>query len=330
MVPASQGSASMTIPSAQDLVADRLATFEQELARVVQSDVSFIEAIGEDLVRAGGKRLRPTLAFLAADLVHAEPAMGMRVALAVELLHSASLLHDDLIDDADTRRGAEAAFRRYGNVVSVMSGDFLLARVLGLLAESGDPRFTSRMSTTAARICEGEVLQFQMATLETWSLEEYRNVIDGKTAILLATAAMGPALLGNAPDEEREALETFGMAYGRAFQMQDDRLDLLGDAETLGKPVGGDLREGKATHAVLVLIERGVEEAANILRRHARREGDVGRMRTLVQEHGADDATRAAIREEIVRATTALTVFPEQPAREALIAIAERELARLE
>jgi octaprenyl-diphosphate synthase len=311
-------------------VRDRLTRFEDRLAEVVRSDVAFIEAIGDDLVAAGGKRLRPMLAFLAADLVDASDEAGMDVALAVELLHSASLLHDDLIDDASTRRGAVAAFRRYGNVVSVMSGDFLLARVLGLLADAGDPAFTRRMSMTAARICEGEVLQFQMATLETWSLSEYRRVIEGKTAVLLATALVGPALLAGAEGARRDALERFGMGYGRAFQMQDDRLDLLGDPERMGKPVGGDLREGKATHAVLVLIEAGVEEAVDIVRRHARQGGDVERMRELVREHGADETTREAIRAELAGATAALDVVPEGEARAALIELAERELARLD
>jgi octaprenyl-diphosphate synthase len=311
-------------------VRDRLTRFEARLADVVRSDVAFIEAIGDDLVAAGGKRLRPVLAFLAADLVDASDEAGMDVALAVELLHSASLLHDDLIDDASTRRGAVAAFRRYGNVVSVMSGDFLLARVLGLLAEAGDPAFTRRMSMTAARICEGEVLQFQMATLETWSLGEYRRVIEGKTAVLLATALVGPSLLADVDGPRRDALERFGMGYGRAFQMQDDRLDLLGDPERMGKPVGGDLREGKATHPVLVLIEAGIEEAVDIVRRHAREDGDVERMRHLVREHGADAATREAIRTELADASAALDAFPGSDAREALIELAERELARLD
>jgi octaprenyl-diphosphate synthase len=308
---------------------DRLARFETALSEVVRSDVAFIEAIGDDLVAAGGKRLRPALAFLAAELVEADEVAARRVALAVELLHSASLLHDDLIDDADTRRGAEAAFRRYGNVVSVMSGDFLLARVLGLLADVGDPEFTRRMSQTAARICEGEVLQFQMATLETWSLDEYRRVIEGKTATLLATSSVGPALLAGASAPLVQALDTFGMAYGRAFQMQDDRLDLLGDAVTLGKPVGGDLREGKATHPVLVLLEQGVEEVAAILRRHAKRDGDIERMRRLVVEHGGDDATRQAIRDEVATAVAALDAFPDGPARRDLARLAQRELDRL-
>ena len=311
-------------------VRDRLARFEARLADVVRSDVAFIEAIGDDLVSAGGKRLRPVLAYLASELVDGSDDDAHRVALSVELLHSASLLHDDLIDDADTRRGAEAAFRRYGNVVSVMSGDFLLARVLGLLADVGDPHFTRRMSETAAQICEGEVLQFQMATLETWSLEEYRRVIEGKTAILLATACVGPALLAGASEDTIAALERFGMAYGRAFQMQDDRLDLLGDPAALGKPVGGDLREGKATYAVLRLLEAGVDEAAEILRRHAKRTGDVERMRALVEHHGADEATREAIRAEVTTAVDALAELPERPARDDLTALAERELARLE
>ncbi len=310
-------------------VADRLEAFEANLAQIVASDVTFIEAIGEDLVAAGGKRLRPTLAFLAGDLVKAAPEAAMQAALAVELLHSASLLHDDLIDDADTRRGAEAAFRRYGNVVSVMSGDFLLARVLGLLADSGEPAFTRLMSRTAANICEGEVLQFQMATLENWSLAEYRHVIEGKTAVLLATAAVGPALLAGAAVHEQEALHAFGMAYGRAFQMQDDRLDLLGDPTVLGKPVGGDLREGKATHSVLVLIEQGVEEATEIVRRHAKEAGDVERMQQLVMEHGADRITKDAIMEEIELAIHALDPFQGHPAAVDLVALVERERERL-
>ena len=311
-----------------DLVTARLERFERHLADTLRSDVAFIEAIGEDLAGAGGKRLRPVLAFLAGDLVGADEEAARRVALAVELLHSASLLHDDLIDDADTRRGADAAFRRYGNVVSVMSGDFMLARVLGLLASSGNAAFTQRMSETAAAICEGEVLQFQMAALESWSLADYRRVIEGKTAALLATALEGPALLAGAPDATRRALRGFGTAYGRAFQMQDDRLDLLGDAERLGKPVGGDLREGKATHAVLLLLEAGHDEAADILRRHAGREGDVERMRDLVREHGADRATREAIVSEARSAVASLDRFDDGPARRALMSLAEREIER--
>ena len=199
------------------------------MAKELRSSVEFIEAIGDDLASAGGKRLRPSLSFLAGKMLNASSESSLQVALAVELLHSASLLHDDLIDDAETRRGHEAAFRRYGNIVSVMSGDYMLAKVLNLLADANNADFTRLMSQTAAQICEGEVLQFQMATLETYSFENYKRVIEGKTAVLLAAALEGVAILAQVPSEQRIALREFGLAYGRAFQMQDDYLDLLGD-----------------------------------------------------------------------------------------------------
>jgi octaprenyl-diphosphate synthase len=310
-------------------VGTRLERFEAAITEELRSDVAFIDAIASELVGAGGKRLRPTLAFLAGDLLGADEDATMTVALAVELLHSASLLHDDLIDDATTRRGAAAAFRRYGNVVSVMSGDFMLARVLGLLARSGNATFTQLMSDTAVRICEGEVLQFQMATLETWSTDTYRVVIEGKTAALFAAALEGVALLAGASSEGRIALREFAMAYGRAFQMRDDYLDLLGDATLLGKPVGGDLREGKATLPVLSLIEDGLGEPAVILRRHASDPGDVARMIDLVREHGGDARTRAAIHAEVGLALEALTAFGPTPARAALAELAAAESERV-
>jgi len=310
------------------IVADRLARFETRLRAELRSDVAFIEAIGEDLVHAGGKRLRPTLAFLAGDLVGAEPEAAMGVALSVEMLHAASLLHDDLIDDAETRRGAVAAFRRYGNVVSVMSGDFMLARVLGILAATGSSPFTRLMSETAAQICEGEVLQFQAATLETHDAATYRRVIEGKTAALLATALEGPALLAGAEASRRDALRRFGLAYGRAFQMQDDRLDLLGDPALLGKPVGGDLREGKATLPVLLLLEDGLTEPRQVLQRHAREPGDVERVIELVRRHGADQRAADLIVAEAREAIAALEAFAPSPAREALTQLAQREIDR--
>ena len=312
-----------------DLIQDDLGRFETQLAHELRSSVAFIEAIGENLVSAGGKRLRPSLAFLAGELLHADPDATMRVALSVELLHSASLLHDDLIDDADTRRGHEAAFRRYGNVVSVMSGDFMLARVLGLLARSQSSEFTALMSQTAARICEAEVLQFQMATLETYSFENYFNIIEGKTAVLLSAALEGVAMLSGAKDKEQRALKDFGLAYGYAFQMRDDYLDLLGDAATLGKPVGGDLREGKATYAVLSLLEEDIDEVRTILRRHASQEGDVARMQALLEEHGAAEGAKKRIVLEANKAIEALEVFSASPAKEALQSLAKRELERV-
>ncbi len=313
-----------------ELAATELARFEERLEDELHSSVAFIEAIGADLVKAGGKRLRPGVAFLTGRLLAAPAEATMQVALSVELLHSASLLHDDLIDDADTRRGSEAAFRRYGNVVSVMSGDFMLARVLRLLAASGSSSFTELMARTAADICEGEVLQFQVATLQDYSWENYTRIIEGKTAVLLAAASQGVGLLAGATDEELGALRRYGMAYGRAFQLRDDYLDLLGDPEALGKPVGGDLREGKATHTVLsLLLEHDSEEARAILARRAARRGDVERMAELAVLHGAHESTRREIGVQAEEAVAALEVFAPSPDRKALAAAPRQEVERL-
>lgn len=313
-----------------DLIEQELRGFEAALSSELKSEVAFIQAIGDDLVSAGGKRLRPTLAYLVSSMLGGTREDATTVGLSVELLHSASLLHDDLIDDSSTRRGAQAAFIRYGNVVSVMSGDFMLARVLGLLARSGNVEFMALMSRAAAALCEGEVLQFQVATLQDWSYETYRRVIEGKTAELFAAATEGVGMLAAVTPAQRRALREYGLAYGRAFQMRDDFLDLLGDSAVLGKPTGGDLREGKATHAVLqLIIDHDSDEARTIVSRHASVDGDVERLVRLVRESGADAVSRAAITEECERAESALAVFAPSPARHALVALVRAEAERV-
>lgn len=320
------GVAALTLPG---------AAFEARLREVLRSRVEFIELIGEDLVAAGGKRARPTVTFLAAQALGAEaehPSWSTVTDLAVciELLHSASLLHDDLIDDADTRRGQQAAFRRFGNVVSVMSGDFMLSRLLTLL--SGMPQgaaLTRAFGETASHICEGEVLQFQVAAYADYHLGTYLDVIHGKTAALLELAAGAPAILLDAPEAQRAALVTFGREYGLAFQMQDDLLDLTGDEGTLGKPVGGDLREGKATLPVLYLLEGPhAAEVREVLERRAAQPGDVSRVRELALTGHAADRTRQEIRRRARLAVAALGALPASPARSALAALAQREIER--
>ncbi|WP_034407849.1 polyprenyl synthetase family protein [Deinococcus murrayi] len=320
------GVAALTLPG---------AAFEARLREVLRSRVAFIELIGDDLVAAGGKRTRPAVTLLAAQALGALPeraewAHVTDLAVCVELLHSASLLHDDLIDDAETRRGQTAAFRRFGNVVSVMSGDFMLSRLLTLLAGlPGGPDLTRAFGEAASRICEGEVLQFQVAAYGEYSLEAYLEVIGGKTAALLALAASAPALLLDAPPAHREALATFGWEYGLAFQMRDDLLDLTADEATLGKPVGGDLREGKATLPVLELLAGPhAAEVRDVLERRASRPGDAARVRALAEQTGAAERTRAEIGRRARLAAAALEALPPSAAREALTDLAWRESRR--
>ena len=305
--------------------------FEARLREVLRSPVEFIELIGEDLVAAGGKRVRPAITYLASKVLGGgvAHARDTDLAVCVELLHSASLLHDDLIDDSDTRRGRETAFRKFGNVVSVMSGDFMLSRLLVLLSDMPQS-LTRAFGETASAVCEGEVLQFQVAAYGEYSLDNYLKVIYGKTAAVFELSARAPALLREVDAAALQSLATYGREYGLAFQMQDDLLDLLGQEELIGKPVGGDLREGKATLPVLYLLE-GVsgEEVREILERRAAGEGDVARVRELA----ASQDIYARTREEIVRrarkAIDALAALPPSPDRERLAAYAAHEAERV-
>ncbi|TSA86726.1 polyprenyl synthetase family protein [Deinococcus detaillensis] len=308
-----------------------LAEFEARLREVLRSKVEFIEVIGEDLVAAGGKRVRPAITYLASKALSGgeQHPFDTDLAVCVELLHSASLLHDDLIDDSDTRRGQETAFRKFGNVVSVMSGDFMLSRLLVLLAEM-PPSLTRAFGLAASAVCEGEVLQFQVAAYADYSLDNYLQVIYGKTAAVFELAARAPALLRSAQGHLTEALETYGREYGLAFQMQDDLLDLMGDEATIGKPVGGDLREGKATLPVLYLLEGGsADEVRRILERRAAQTGDVERVRELVAAQGIYQRARDEIVRRAELAIAALHRLPPSPDRDRLEAYAAYEVQRV-
>jgi octaprenyl-diphosphate synthase len=304
-----------------------LLRFEEALSELVQSDVLFLRLIHQDLVTAGGKRIRPRLVFLASRALGGAP-FELELALAVELLHSATLLHDDLIDDAETRRGKEAAFRRYGNAVSVLSGDFLLSRLLHTLARTGRMELVERFAQVAKTLSEGEVLQFQVAALEDYSLANYERIITAKTAVLMELCTEGPALLRREAPEVRGALARFGLLYGQAFQMRDDYLDLMGTPEALGKPVGGDVREGKATLITLLLMER-FPEVREVLRRRGREPGDLERLRQLARESGVAQEVEARIRERAWQAVEALEPLPQTPYKEALKALALKEAERL-
>lgn len=305
-----------------------LEAFELRLREVVRSEVEFVRLIEEDLVTAGGKRVRPRLVFLASNALGGVP-YAMELALAVELLHSASLLHDDLVDDAETRRGKEAAFRKYGNAVSVLSGDYLLSRLMALLAQTGRMELVAMFAETARQLSEAEVLQFQVAALHDYSLENYERIIDGKTASVMRVACEGAAVLGDAPPAAREALARFGSLYGQAFQMRDDYLDLMGTTEVLGKPAGGDVREGKVTLLTLRLLEAYPEEVGAIFKRRAAEPGDIARLQELAVRSGANLEVTEAIAARVDRAIAALRALPHSAYRDELEALARRELVRI-
>ncbi len=303
--------------------------FERRLRALLRSDVEFIQLIEDDLIAAGGKRIRPRLALLASRALGGVPH-EMELALAVELLHSATLLHDDLVDDAETRRGREAAFRKYGNAVSVLSGDYLLSRVLFLLAETGRIELVHLFAEAARQLAEGEVLQFQAAAYQEYSEAQYYRIIESKTAALMRAATEGAALLGRAPEALRKALVTYGREYGMAFQMRDDYLDLMGASERLGKPVGGDVREGKVTLITLWLLDAEPERVGKVLLRRGREPDDVAFLRELAVRTGVAERVVEVIGERIRRALAALEVLPGSEAKSALEGLALAELERLQ
>jgi octaprenyl-diphosphate synthase len=307
---------------------NRLERFELRLRELVRSDVEFVQAIEEDLVTAGGKRIRPSLVYLSAALI-GPVVHDDELALAVELLHSASLLHDDLVDDAETRRGHQAAFRKYGNAVSVLSGDYLLSRLMHLLSQAQNLELVGMFAETARELSESEVLQFQVAALETYSQENYQRIITGKTASLMRLSCEGVAVLAGSPPALRSALAQFGLMYGQAFQMRDDYLDLMGSEAQLGKPVGGDLREGKLTALTLLLLENFPRETSPIFRRRGQNSNDLETLRQLALASGLADQVVQAIAQRVGQAIAALQVFANSSARQALEQLAHREHSRL-
>ena len=311
---------------AAELEADLLA-FEAALSQELASDVELLRRIVADLVGSGGKRLRPRLSFLAARAIGLERG-ATEIALVSELIHSATLLHDDLVDHAHTRRGKPAAFQRYGSGASVLTGDYLLARAVGVLARIGEISLVPMVAAAARGLAEMEVLQVELTARLRVAPADYYRIVAGKTGGLFAFAAEAPAVLAQVEPVQRQALHDFGLEYGLAFQMRDDYLDLMGDPELLGKPVGGDLREGQPTLITIELAQRAPEEAGPILARRGNEPGDLERLQKLVQETGTDQVVLAAIAEKTELAISALCALPESPARRALAELAQQELER--
>jgi geranylgeranyl diphosphate synthase type II len=218
------------------------------------------------VLRGGGKRLRPILLLLVAEAFEAEPEDALPVALAVEVFHNFTLVHDDVMDGADQRRGRPAVHRRWDTGTALLTGDLLLARAYDLLAEAGETTgadlapLMRPFRRMARRLCEGQALDKTFETREAVSVEAYLDMIDGKTGALLGAAFELGGRCGGASPERAEALREAGAALGRAFQIQDDLLDLTADSERWGKPVGGDLREGKKTFLLLRARERVSED----------------------------------------------------------------------
>jgi octaprenyl-diphosphate synthase len=319
-----------------ELVGDDLQACDRAIIARMDSPVALIPQLAAHIVAAGGKRLRPLLTLASARLCgYPGPAGGARhvdLAACVEFIHTATLLHDDVVDESQLRRGLASANAIFGNKASVLVGDFLFARAFQLMVEDGSLAVLSILSRAAATIAEGEVLQLQTQNDLSTTEDQYLAVIQGKTAALFAAACEVGAVIANRPAREQEALAGFGMSLGIAFQLVDDALDYAANQATLGKTVGDDFREGKVTLPVLAAYHAGDEPERIFWRRAiedgAQDEGDLDRALHLMAERGAIDATLARAQGFALAAREALVVFPDSPVRRILADVADFTVSR--
>ncbi len=305
------------------LIADDLKAVNEEILKRMQSPVALIPQLASHIVAAGGKRLRPMLTLASAELCGYKGKRHVTLATCVEFIHTATLLHDDVVDESELRRGRDTANAIFGNSASVLVGDFLFSRSFELMVEDGSLKVLGILSRASSVIAEGEVLQL-MTTNDTETGEtQYLQVIESKTAQLFAAACQIGAVVADRPKVEEDALEAFGMNLGVVFQLIDDVLDYQADQEKLGKTVGDDFREGKITLPVILAFRRGDEEERTFWRRTLedleQTDDDLAHAIKLMKKHDAlsDSIERARHYGAIAR--DALGIFKDCPEKRALI-----------
>ncbi len=305
-----------------------------EVDRVISerltSDVPLVKEVAQYIISAGGKRLRPALLLLISGALGNHNPHRHTLAAVVEFIHTATLLHDDVVDESTLRRGRETANERFGNAASVLVGDFLYSRAFQMMVDVNQMRVMQVLADATNVIAEGEVLQ--LMNMHDASLDEasYLRVIRSKTAKLFeASARLAPILAGAAPSLE-EACATYGQALGTAFQVIDDVLDYEGSVDQLGKNLGDDLREGKVTLPIICALRHGTAADQSLIR-NAIEKGDISHLDQIlgvIRSTGALDLARNSAHAEARRAIDAASVLPANPYTDALLELAQELLAR--
>ena len=309
------------------------ADFEQVnqlIIKQLHSDVGLVENIGHYLVEAGGKRLRPLLVLLCANALGYQKDARLDLAAIIEFIHTATLLHDDVVDVSALRRGRPTANAQWGNAPSVLVGDFLYSRAFQMMVGIGSMDIMNILANTTNIISEGEVQQLVNAKNPDISEADYYTVIHKKTAALFEAACETAALLAGAPKDTQQQLKAYGYHLGLAFQLVDDALDYEGDAATLGKNVGDDLAEGKPTLPLLRAIELGNPDQKILIAR-AIRESDsslLSEVLAVVTATGGSTYTMDAAKHQAQAAIAKLAVLPESDYKQALVDLANFSVAR--
>lgn len=319
-------------PPANDLVADLFGDIASDLAAVeatlheqLRAENPLLEELGTHLLKGGGKRLRPALVLLSAQPFDYRPERLIPVAVAVELIHMATLIHDDIVDEADLRRGLPTVNARWGSSVSVLLGDYLFARAFSILAETGDNRLVRIMAEVVFRMSEGELEHTTGTFNVSRAKDAYLEHIDKKTATFIAECCRVGALLGAADEVAVEALGRYGQAIGIGFQIVDDILDFAGSARELGKPPGTDLLSGVITLPVLYALQHdkaGAELRELIEDRRFDRQG-LERAVNIVRSSGALEYTYEVAMQYVSEAKDVLQILPDSRPRRRLLQIAD-------
>lgn len=323
--PAAQRDASADANAAERLAAlayDDMRRVDALILERLDSHVALIPELSRYLIEAGGKRVRPMITVAAANMLGPCEQPPVLLAAAVEFIHTATLLHDDVVDESGMRRGKVAANLVWSNASSVLVGDFLFARSFSLMVEAGSMKALGVLSAAASTIAEGEVRQLSAVKDLGVSVETYMEIIDAKTAALFAAAAEVAGIVAGRPLVEEEALRTYGRELGLAFQLVDDALDYGGAASKLGKSVGDDFREGKVTLPVALCLQAATGDEAAFWQRTIaetdQREGDFEQALAYISRHGSLRATLDQARDHARRAREALEIFPDNAWRTAL------------
>jgi octaprenyl-diphosphate synthase len=316
-------------------IRDDLRQVEREFARHVQSQVAVIPAIGHYIQDGGGKRIRPAVLLMAARMAgytreHGDAAV--LYASVLEFIHTATLVHDDIIDESELRRGRDAVHTRWGNHITVLFGDFLYLKSMSLALTQDSLEIIRLLCDVTLRIVEGEIYQLTKNGDVDITEDEHFDIVRRKTAYLFAGCARIGGMLGPITREQQEALWDYGLNIGMAFQVVDDLLDFTGEEVTLGKPVGGDLREGKMTLPVIHLLASGDARASELVRKVvSARDASIEEWREiralLGQARSLDYAQRRAL-EFVERAKDALRIFPPSEARDALMFLPDYVVSR--
>ncbi|HFC54332.1 MAG TPA: octaprenyl diphosphate synthase [Gammaproteobacteria bacterium] len=320
----------MKIEDVYALIKSDMDAVNDTIKRRLSSEVVLINQIGHHIVNSGGKRLRPVLVLLAAHALGYRGERHIDLAAIIEFIHTATLLHDDVVDSSEQRRGQETANSLWGNEASVLVGDFLYSRSFQMMVEVGNMRVMEILAETTNTIAEGEVLQLLNCHDADTTEERYIKVIHYKTAKLFEAASrLGAVLSGSGPDLEQD-MASYGMYLGTAFQLVDDVLDYSAPGEEIGKNVGDDLAEGKPTLPLIHAMRNGTPEQAALVR-HAIEQGgldEIDRIREVIETTDAIAYTAQAAREEAEKAKAALERVPDSPYREALLTLAEFSVNR--